>query len=404
MSSRKRLSICYAAPGQNLFPAAGPTRNVLNVANALSQWADVTVAFRSVPQPIDTNKYQVIAIEPDAATLNQFKDDNATRGIHPFRHISYCRRLRCFSEQQASSYDVVLEKGWRLSGYLLDGFRRRGVPGVLIENNVHFWTEPLTNVQAVAKYIFHSGAHRVASRCSRRASVVIAETQEMKTMLVEHRSLPPNQIEVVGLGVDHALFYPMDQQSARNILKIGPDATLLLYVGAMDEYHDLEPVIDALAVSGQPRVELHVVGDGEYRARCEEKAARVGLSARFYGHIPHPLVPQYIAAADLCLAPYRTSACHNGIVPFSTLKIPEYMACARPVASVPGGPIQRLIEDRISGFLFPNEVSSWVSFLERLPSREQLACIGTTATRAVESLGWEKTAAQYLEICERLIG
>ena len=254
MSFRKRLSICYAAPGQNLLPSAGPTRNVLNLANALSEWADVTVAFHSIREPVHTSKYNVIAIEPYETASTEIKDDNATRGLHPFRHISYCRRLRSFSEQQASSYDVVLEKGWRLSGYLLDGFRRRGVPGVLIENNVHFWSEPLTNLQGIAKYILHSAAHEVASRCSRRASVVIAETQEMKTMLVEHRSLPPEQIEVVGLGVDHALFYPMDQQSARKSLKICPDATLLLYVGAMDEYHDLEPVIDALVVSGQPRV------------------------------------------------------------------------------------------------------------------------------------------------------
>jgi glycosyltransferase involved in cell wall biosynthesis len=344
----------------------------------------------------------VIAIEPYETVSTEIKDDNATRGVHPFRHISYCRRLRSFSEQQASSYDVVLEKGWRLSGYLLDGFRRRGVPGVLIENNVYFWSEPLTNVQAVAKYILHSAAHEVASRCSRRASVVIAETQEMKTMLVEYRSLPPEQIEVVGLGVDHSVFRSMDQQSARKALNISRDTIVLLYVGAMDEYHDLEPVIDALAVSGQPRVDLHVVGDGEYRARCEEKAVRVGLSARFYGHIPHPLVPQYIAAADLCLAPYRTSACHNGIVPFSTLKIPEYMACARPVVSVPSGPIQRLVEDCVSGFLFPNDVSSWQTFLKILPCRKQLASMGGAAAQAVKALSWEKTASGYLQVCERL--
>jgi len=402
MSFRKRLSICYAAPGQNLLPSAGPTRNVLNLANALSEWADVTVAFHSIREPVHTSKYNVIAIEPYETASTEIKDDNATRGLHPFRHISYCRRLRSFSEQQASSYDVVLEKGWRLSGYLLDGFRRRGVPGVLIENNVHFWSEPLTNLQGIAKYILHSAAHEVASRCSRRASVVIAETQEMKTMLVEHRSLPPEQIEVVGLGVDHALFYPMDQQSARKSLKICPDATLLLYVGAMDEYHDLEPVIDALVVSGQPRVELHVVGDGEYRARCEEKAARVGLSARFYGHVDHSLVPRYISAADLCIAPYRTSACQNGILPFSTLKIPEYMACGRAVASVPSGPIERLIEDGVSGFLFPNEVSAWTAFLKTLPSREKLGQMGAAAVRAVDSVSWEKTAMRYLQLCERL--
>ena len=63
---RKRLSICYAAPGQNLVPWAGPTRNVLNVAEALAEWADVTVAFRGIPCKLDPQKYRIIAIEPGA--------------------------------------------------------------------------------------------------------------------------------------------------------------------------------------------------------------------------------------------------------------------------------------------------------------------------------------------------
>jgi len=404
MNGPKRLSICYAAPGQNLLPSAGPTRNVLNLANALSERADVTVAFRSIREPIHTKNYKVIAIEPYEKVSAEIKDDNAVRGLHPVRHIAYCWRLRSFSEQQASSYDIVLEKGWRLSGYLLDSFRRKGVPGVLIENNVHFWSERLTDVRAVAKYILHFGAHCVASRCTQRAAGVIAETHEMKTMLIKYRGVPPERIEVVGLGVDHNVFRPMDQLSARDLLNISPDALLLLYVGGMDEYHDLEPVIEGLAATRPPSVELHVVGDGEYRRRYEAKARSAQVNARFYGHVPHAVIPQYIAAANLCIAPYRTSACHNGIVPFSTLKIPEYMACGRPVASVPGGQIQRLIEDGISGFLFPNGVSSWISFLKKLPSREQLTDMGAAASRAVESLGWEKTATRYLEICESLIG
>jgi len=402
MNRRKRLSICYAAPGLNLLPSAGPTRNVLNLANALSEWADVTVAFRNVPEPVPSGNYKLIGIEPHATTSIEDKDDNATRGLHPFQHIAYCRRLWSFSEQQSSFYDVVLEKGWRLSGYLLDGFRRRGVPGVLIENNVHFWSEPLTNLQALAKYILHSAALGVASRCSRQASAVIAETQEMKTMLVEHRRLRPEQVEVVGLGVDHTVFRPMVQQSARESLQLCPDAILLLYVGGMDEYHDLEPVIEAMGSVKRPLVELHVVGDGEFRDRCEAKARRDQVRARFYGHVDHSLVPRYIAAADLCIAPYRTSACYNGILPFSTLKIPEYMACGRTVASVPSGPIERLIEDGISGFLFPNEASAWTSFLKTLPSREQLGQMGAAAAQAVDSVSWEKTAMRYLQVCERL--
>ena len=210
-------------------------------------------------------------------------------------------------------------------------------------------------------------------------------------MLVEHRKLSPERIEVVGLGVDHGLFRPMDQQSARTSLNLSPDVMLLLYVGGMDEYHDLEPVIEALASIRPPSVELHVVGDGEYRPRCEEKARRAKITSRFHGHVPHSIVPRFIAAADLCIAPYRTSAFHNGLLPFSTLKIPEYMACGRPVVSVPSGPVQRLVADRVSGFLFPNELSDWISFFKTLPSRKQLGSMGRAAAHAAESRdppGW----------------
>jgi D-inositol-3-phosphate glycosyltransferase len=307
-----------------------------------------------------------------------------------------------FSRQQGNSFDVVLEKGWRLSGYLLAGFQRIGVPGVLIENNVHLWSEPLNNLQGIAKYVLHRAAHSLASRCSQRASAVIAETQEMKSMLVEHRGLRPERVEVVGLGVDHSLFRPMDQLSARNTLKIRPDATLLLYVGAIDEYHDLEPVIEALGSLSQPSVELLVVGDGEFRAQCEEKARRAQISVRFQGPVRHSMVPEYVAAADLCIAPYRTSACHNGTIPFSTLKIPEYMACARPVVSVPSGPIQRLVEDGVSGFLFPNDTFSWFRFFESLPARKRLAAMGAAAAQAAESISWDKTAMRYLGVCEKV--
>jgi glycosyltransferase involved in cell wall biosynthesis len=402
MTMRGRLSICYAAPGQHLLPSAGPTRNVLNVANALSEWADVTIAFRDIVEPVRSDKYRVIAIEPHTAECTRFGDDNATRGLHPLRHASYCRALWAFSEQHATSYDIVLEKGWRLSGYLLAAFRRRGVPGVLIENNMHLWTQSLTSLPAVARYLLHSAAHQVARRCSQRAAVVVAETEEMKALLVEHRRLSPDRIEVVALGVDRALFQPMDQQSARGALGIRQDPLVMLYVGAMDEYHDLEPVIEALGSIRPPSIELHVVGDGEYRWRCEEMARRADVPARFHGPVPHAAVPQFIAAADVCLAPYRNGACHGGVVPFSTLKIPEYMSCARPVLSVPGGAIERLVEDRVGGFLFPNQTVSWIAFLKTLPSREQFALMGGAARQAVGTLCWQETARRYLQICERL--
>jgi glycosyltransferase involved in cell wall biosynthesis len=401
----RRLSLCYAAPGHALVPTAGTTRNMLSLVSALSELADVTLAFRRTPRRrvpgCEAEPYRIIAIEPDMPAAEGAVDDVATRGVNPFRHLSYLRRVAAFAQQSARMFDLVLEKGWRLSGTLLSAFRRHGVPGVLVENDVRSWPEPVRGARALHRWGLHVAAEQVAGiRC--RGVQIIAETEELKAMLVRRRQLAPDRIEVVDLGVDHSLFRPLDRDDVRRTLGIEAAVRVLLYVGGMDAYHDLRPVIEALPGASAP-IELHVVGDGVRRAEYQSLAAQVHAPARFHGPVPHSQVPLYIAAADLCLAPYRERAFHDDIVPFSTLKIPEYMACARPVVSVPSGRIRRLVEDDVSGFLFPNEVSVWRSFLAALPGPERLAEMGRAAATAVASLSWTATAARYLAICERVV-
>lgn len=403
MARATRLSICYAAPGQNLLPTAGPTRNVLSVAEALSEWADVTVAFRNILVPLAPSRYRVIALEPSVRSPVNFKDDTATRGFHPIRHLAYCRRLLAFAGENAATYDVVLEKGWRLSGLLSASFSRAGVPAALVENAVSLWLDPVNNLQGVGKYLLHRAAVAVTNSSCRRIPLVIAETEELKANLVRYRGVSPDRIRVVGLGLDHRLFRPMEQQPARDALGVNRDAMVVLYVGGLDEYHDLEPVIDALGELKGGATELHVVGNGEYRARCEARAQSAGIRSRFYGHVPHDTVPRYIAAADLCIAPYRLSAFHDSVLTFSTLKIPEYMACARPVISVPSPPIARLITEGIDGFMFPNDARAWLSFLRQVPSRERLAIMGRAAADAVAPITWDATARNYLSACQDLV-
>lgn len=399
----RRLSLCYAAPGHTLLSTSGSTRNVLALAEALSQWAEVTVVFRRSQERISSDKFHVVTIEPYVEGPTQVKDDVATRGFNPIAHLSYLYTLRHFARQQASAFDLVFEKGWRLSGWLLAAFRCYGIPGVLVENDARYWSEPLDNVRAMARYMLHGTAQGLTAFSSRRAPLIIAETEELKEILVQQRGIAPERLEVIGLGVNHALFHPLDQALARQSLGISPAAYVLLYVGGMDIYHDLDPVLDAVATMRVPELELHLVGDGVYRTQYETKARRAHIPVRFYGQVPHGMVPEFIAAADICLAPYQVQAFHHRLVPFSTLKIPEYMACGRPVISVPSGHIQALIDDQVSGFLFPNEVSSWLVFLKTLPSRRQLQAMGCAAMQAVASLSWECTAARYLEVSQKLI-
>lgn len=395
---RGRPSVCYAAPGHRLVPTAGTTRNMLSLAGALSEFADVTLAFRQAPGG-GFGAQRVLAIEPAGWDEDDAADGEAHRGLNPFDHLAYLRRLKAFARDCGQTFDVVLEKGWRLSGTLSAAFGRHGVPGVLVENDVRSWSETIRDVRTLVKYGVHVAAGTVARRHWTRMPI-IAETDALKAMLVR-RGAHPDRVEVIGLGVDHRLFRPRDQAEARRALGIDSSATVLVYVGAMDKYHDLAPVIEALATTA-PGIEMHVVGDGTGRAQCQALAGRLGTRVRFHGRVAHESVPTHIAAADACVAAYQERAFPDGTVPFSTLKVPEYMACARPVVGNAAGQARVRLEQGISAFLFANDVASWTRFFAGLPGREQLAEMGRAAAKAAESLSWEHTAARYFEVCERV--
>jgi glycosyltransferase involved in cell wall biosynthesis len=299
----RRLSICYAAPGHALLDASGSARNILSLAAALSQWADVTVAVRSLREPLTPEGFDLITIDPTGADAPAATDDVAFRGLDPRAHLSYLRTLQRFAAERANSFDLVFEKGWRLSGVLLAAFRRHGVPGVLIENDVRHWAEPVGDLRALIRYGLHGATQLVSGFASRRAPRIIAETEELRTMLIERRGIASERMEVISLGVDHARFRPLPQRPAREILGIDPEVHVLLYVGGMDVYHDLAPAITGLARAKPASLELHVVGDGAFRPRYEALAARERVAACFHGQVVHGRIPEFIAAADACLAP-----------------------------------------------------------------------------------------------------
>jgi hypothetical protein len=125
VSARSRLSICYVVPGHSLVASAGPTRNVLSLARALSRWADVTVAFQRVADAEAPDGVRLEEIEPGARLKATRGDDAAVRGLGYGEFLSYLRQLRRFAAAHLLSYDVVLEKSWRRSGYLSSYCRRR---------------------------------------------------------------------------------------------------------------------------------------------------------------------------------------------------------------------------------------------------------------------------------------
>jgi glycosyltransferase involved in cell wall biosynthesis len=80
------------------------------------------------------------------------------------------------------------------------------------------------------------------------------------------------------------------------------------------------------------------------------------------------------------------------------MKIPEYLAVGRAVASVASGRVASLVRDGETGFLFQNDVEHWGRFLRELPSRERLSAMGEAAA-ATRLQSWDDTADAYHAQC-----
>ncbi|GBD42266.1 D-inositol 3-phosphate glycosyltransferase [bacterium HR39] len=390
---------CYLVPAHHLLPTAGPSRNVLSLARALAEFAEVTVAFRRIADPHAVPEgVRAEELDPACPLPAELPDDAAMRGLGAAETLRYLRRLLAWAADAARRFDVVLEKTWLFSGTLSARILAAGCVGVPVEN---FAPDPARYAGDLAKRLRLSLARAVAGRALRACPRIIAETGPLRASLVRAYGLDPARIEVVPLGIDPQMFRPIPQDAARARLGLPPDALILLYVGVLDRTHDLGPLLAAMAAIGRqelpPGLELHLVGTGTRREEYGEMARRHGLPVVFHGRRPHAEVPWWIAAADLCLAPYDAAVFAAGELGYATMKIPEYLAVGRPVVSVPHGRPAKLVRPGDTGFLFDNRADLWQSFLRSLPGRDVLAAMGERAARTPVPT-WREVARRYFEI------
>ena len=395
-----RLRVCYLVPGHRLVPSAGPSRNVLSMSGELARMAEVTVAFSDGVAGLPPG-VRALEIAPEMRTGGgAVVDDAALRGIGYASFIGYLRSLRRFVARTADMFDVVLEKGWLLSGYASARYRSAGVPAIPVENLVQ--VKSSSGSTGVMKGLKQTVGRRVSGRYLAGADRIIAETAALREAIAECHGVDAARIDVVELGVDRERFRPADRDEARRRLGLDPEATILLYVGVLDRIHDLDPVIRGIASAAGATLE--VVGDGSMAEGYRGVAAESGAAdrVRFRGGVAHEEVPDWIAASDACVAPYDPTAFYNDQVPYSTLKIRECLAAGRPVLSVRSGSIPELVADGETGVLVEHRPEAWGAALSDLPDRATLHRMGERAA-GDRPRGWDDVAADYLSICESVL-
>ncbi len=401
MTDRRRPSVLYVVPGHDFLPTAGPTRNVLNQARAMTAWADVRLAFRRMAATPGPSDPPVVEIEPRSRADAASVEDAGTTGMSYVGFARYLRAIRHFVASEASGVDMILEKDWMLTGLVSGQCLDRGVTSIPVKNWIAGGGPTAGGFGPKAAR--HALGAWVEGRMLRRLPCVVAETDFLKRAMVDRWHLAPERVEVVGLGIDRELFHPADPDRARERIGIPLEATVLLYSGILDRTHDLEPALRALTRVAPAGVRLHAIGDGPRREEYESLAATSGGAVVLHGRVPHEEVPDYIAAADLCVAPYDPAAFAGGEVAYSTLKVREYLSAGRPVVTMPSGSLKDLVRHGASGFFVENRVEDWTAFLERLPPRDRLRSMDAAAA-ATELESWDDISAAFRKLWLRTSG
>jgi glycogen synthase len=231
--------------------------------------------------------------------------------------------------------------------------RRRQLP--LIYEIRAFWEDAAvgngTGREGNARYRL---VRALETHVARKADAVAVICEGLRSDLVA-RGIDGGKVMVSPNGVDLALFGdppPPDQGLTERLGLIDKD--VVGFIGSFYDYEGLDDLIAAMPmlVALRPEAHLLMVGGGpmEQALRAQADASPVSDRIHFIGRVPHHEVERYYSLTDILAYPRKAMRLTDLVTPLKPL---EAMAQRRLVAASNVGGHRELIEDGVTGTLFP---------------------------------------------------
>jgi PEP-CTERM/exosortase A-associated glycosyltransferase len=285
--------------------------------------------------------------------------------------------------------------------------RRRGLP-MLYEIRA-FWEDAAvgngTGREGSARYRLTKGAETWASR---RADAVAVICQGLRDDLIA-RGIPADKILVSPNGVDMTLFGRPPERDERLAAELGlEDAEVVGFIGSFYDYEGLDDLIAAMPmlVERRPAANLLLVGGGPMDAalRAQAEASPVAGRIHFIGRVPHEEVERYYSLVDVVAYPRKAMRLTDLVTPLKPL---EAMAQLKLVAASNVGGHRELIEDGVTGTLFPagnprGIAASLAALFEDRASWPERRAAGRRYVE--EQRNWSSNISNYLPAYQKLTG
>jgi len=190
-------------------------------------------------------------------------------------------------------------------------------------------------------------------RALQRADLVLAPSSDTARQLAAQQGIPAEKIRQLPWALDPQFSALLAMSKANHLPASFPRGRVVLTVGrwaANERYKGVDALIAALPrlLPAVPDLHLVAVGDGDDRARLEQLARELGVSARVLflsGLTPEQLTACY-QRCDVFALPSRGEG--FGLV------FVEAMAHGKPVVGGAHGGTRDIIEDGVNGLLVPH--------------------------------------------------
>ncbi|MCX5696738.1 MAG: glycosyltransferase family 4 protein [Candidatus Omnitrophica bacterium] len=285
------------------------------------------------------------------------------------------------------------------------------VSGFLLDKPLHYdwddWEEKIwyhSNRESMHTAIFGNFVRILERFLPVLADTVSVASKKLGDLCIGF-GVRPCRIFKAPVGADLRRFSPLISGERIKRKYHLENSRVVLYLGQLHAGQYVDMFIQAAnaVLHKQPDAVFWILGQGYMEHHLRQAAIDYGIEDKvfFMGSVPHDLIPQYIGAADICVACFEDN---EVTVCKSPLKIVEYLASGKAIVASLVGETRNMVGG--AGFLVePGDYHSLADAIVnvlRNPRLEQE--LGQRARlRAERRYNWENTAGNIIRAYETAI-
>jgi glycosyltransferase involved in cell wall biosynthesis len=354
------------------------------------------------------NKRRIVNVSPNFRVIRVKAGPKGFLERDKFLHVldEFTENILGFIAEEKKTYDLIHSNYWfsGLSGLQIKN--RLGLPMVHVYHSIGEIRFRILKKFKLQKRDYFYFQKRVESekKIAQEADGIIATSPEEKRTLLRLFKVDSKKINMITIGVDRRIFYPMNQLRARKKLGLSETKKLLVYAGRIEWRKGVGTLLYSLkqVIKTYPDTKLYIIGGAKSAKlkkleqaeidRQQQTIRDLGLedNVRYTGPKIHRRLRLYYNAADICVVPSYYEP--FGIVPI------EAMACGTPVVASKTGGLSYSVHNGKTGFLAKprdrNELAEKILMvLERGKDQFKDQCLKAVK----QKFDWEKISKEYIK-------